>query len=220
MPHRVFKDSVYEEFAEIPKAMGHRKRYELLDLLSQGPRTVEVLAREANSTVANASHHLQALKKAGLVAATKKGLFVTYRLSDGVEMLLDSIRKVAERNRPILERLYRAHFGEATVQPFGKDELLAKVRQGEIIVLDVRPAEEYRAGHVAEALSVPLPELESHLRTLPADKPIVAYCRGRYCVLALKAVMKLQKHGRVAYRLEESVRELKKHGFRIQKGAA
>lgn len=217
--NRRFQDSIYEEFARVAKATGNRKRFELLDLLSQGPRTVEVLAREAALPVANASHHLQALKEARLVESSKDGLYVTYRLADGAETLLHAVRKVAERNRAEVERLYRDHFGDEVLEAYDKDALMEKIRAGDVVVLDVRPPEEFQAGHVAGALSVPLKELEKRLRDLPKNQQIVAYCRGRYCVLAVQAVSKLRDKGYAAIRLEESVAEFKKRGVRIEKGA-
>jgi ArsR family transcriptional regulator len=218
--HRQFKDNVYEEFALVAKAMGNRKRFELLDLLSQGPRTVEVLAGEASLPVANASHHLQALKEARLVETSKEGLYVTYRLVAGVDALLAGVRKVAERNRAEVDRLYRDHFGEAALEAYDREALLEKVRRGEAEVWDVRPPEEYAAAHVAGALSVPLKDLEKRLRAVPKNTEIVAYCRGRYCMLAVQAVSKLRDKGFTAFRLEESVSDLKKRGVRIEKGAA
>lgn len=218
--HRQFKDNIYEEFARVAKAMGNRKRFELLDLLSQGPRTVEVLAREAGLPVANASHHLQDLKEARLVEATKEGLYVTYRLAEGADGLLAGVRKVAEKNRAEVDKLYRDHFGEGAVEAYDKDALIEKIRRGDVVVLDVRPREEFQAGHVAGALSIPMKELEKRLRDLPKNQQIVAYCRGRYCVMAVQAVSKLRDKGYTALRLEESVAEFKKRGVRISKGEA
>lgn len=216
--HRLFKDAVYEEFAQIGKALGNRKRFELLDLLSQGPRTVEVLSREAGLSVANTSHHLQGLKEARLVATAKDGLYVTYSLAAGVEALLAGIRGAAEQHRAEVGRLYREHFPHSEADAYDRDTLLHKIKNDQVVMLDVRPAEEYQAGHVAGAISMPLKALEKRLRDLPKNKEIAAYCRGRYCVFAVQAVEKLRARGFAAMRVEESVAELKKRGVRIVKG--
>jgi rhodanese-related sulfurtransferase/DNA-binding transcriptional ArsR family regulator len=216
---RKIKDSLYEEFATVGKAMGHPKRFELLDLLSQGPRTVERLAGEAALSIGNASHHLQGLKEARLVESQKDGLYVTYRLTDGVETLLGTVRRLAERHRAEVDRIYRQYFASPDApEPQDKQALLARVRGGEAVVIDVRPVEEYAAGHLEGALSIPLAELEQRLSEFPADKEIVAYCRGRYCVLAVEAVERLVKQGYGAMRLEESVQDLRNMGFRIVSG--
>ena len=182
--HRRFKDSVYEQLARIGKATSAPRRLELLDLLCQGPRTVEVLAREAAVTVANASQHLQVLRAARLVEAEKRGLYVEYRLAN--EQVCDfflSIRGLAESRLAEVEQVTRAYFAErGTLEPVASEELLRRVKKGEVTVLDVRPAEEYRAGHLSGALSVPMTELTARLRELPKDQEVVAYCRGPYCV--------------------------------------
>lgn len=218
--HRRFKDSVYEQLARIGKATSAPRRLELLDLLCQGPRTVEVLAREAAVTVANASQHLQVLRAARLVEAEKRGLYVEYRLAN--EQVCDfflSIRGLAESRLAEVEQVTRAYFAErGTLEPVASEELLRRVKKGEVTVLDVRPAEEYRAGHLSGALSVPMTELTARLRELPKDQEVVAYCRGPYCVMALEAVELLRKKGFTAHRLEKSVAELKSRGWRVAAG--
>ena len=210
------KDALYEQFASVGKAMGNAKRFEILDILSQGPRTVERLATEASVSIGNVSHHLQTLKAARLVDSRKDGLYVTYRLADGIDALLDSVRGIAERHRADVERIYQTYFAaEEAPEPHDKDALLRRVRDGEALVIDVRPPEEYLAGHLEGAVSIPLAELEQQLAQLPADKEIVAYCRGRYCLLAVEAVERLVQQGYGAVRLEESVQDFRRLGFRI-----
>ncbi len=213
---RQVKDALYAEFAAVGKAMANPKRFELLDLLSQGPRTVERLGEAASLSVGNASHHLQALKEARLVESSKNGLFVTYRLAEGVEGLLAVIRSLAEAHRAEVDRIYRAHFEPgAPLEALGRDALLKRVRRGEAVVIDVRPSEEYEAGHLAGAVSVPLEKLERWIKTVPRDRAVVAYCRGRYCVMAGKAVEALRARGFEAVRLEEGVHEFRTRGLPV-----
>src|SRR3990167_7024189 len=210
-PNRRFKDAVYEQLARIGKATSAPKRLELLDLLSQGPRTVEVLAREAAVTVANASQQLQVLRAARLVEAEKHGLFVEYRVAN--EQVCDfflSLRSLAESRLAEVKQVTRAYFSErGGMEPVASEELLRRVRNGEVTVLDVRPGEEYRAGHIPGAVSVPVAQLKARLKDLPKDREVVAYCRGPYCVMAVEAVELLRKKGFTAHRLEKGVAELK-----------
>lgn len=208
---RLFKDRIYEQFARVGRAVASPKRLELLDLLSQGPRTVEALAQEANLSVANASQHLQVLRSAKLVEAEKAGLFVTYRLaSDKVGDLLRLTRTLAEEHLAEVDQITRRFLaGREGLEPVDREALLQRVREGSVVVLDVRPVEEYRAGHIAGAISVPLEELENHLSQLPRDREIVAYCRGPYCVLAVEAVGILRASGFDAVRLEDGALEWK-----------
>lgn len=217
---RLFKDSIYAQFARVGKAVASPKRLELLDLLSQGPRTVEALAREADLTVANASQHLQVLRSARLVEAEKVGLFVTYRLAeDRVADLLGLVRTLAEEHLAELDRITRRFLaGREGMEPVDREALIQKVREGSVVVLDVRPSEEYRAGHIPGAISVPLEVLESHLSQLPRDREIVAYCRGPYCVLAVEAVGILRASGFHAARLEDGVPQWKAQGFPVIPG--
>jgi rhodanese-related sulfurtransferase len=220
-PARRFKSAIYEQFARMGKAISNPARLELLDLLCQGPRTVEVLAKEANLGVANTSQHLKVLRAARLVEAEKEGLFVTYRLADDeVCRFFRSLRSLAESRlaeiREITRKFLEHHEG---MEPLDRQALLARVRSGEVTVLDVRPPEEYRAGHIPGALSVPLRELEQRLSDLPRDREIVAYCRGPYCVLAVEAVRILRAQGFRAIRLEDGVQDLRAQGFPVAVGA-
>lgn len=218
--HRRFKDSVYEQLARIGKATSAPKRLELLDLLCQGPRTVEVLAREAAVTIANASQHLQVLRAARLVEAEKRGLYVEYRLAN--EEVCDfylSLRGLAESRLAEVELVTNAYLSErGAMEPVASDELLRRVKKGEVTVLDVRPGEEYRAGHIPGALSVPIGELKARLKELPKNREVVAYCRGPYCVMAIEAVELLRKKGFTAHRLEKSVADLRARGWRVAAG--
>jgi len=214
---RVYKTAIYEQLARVGKAVASPRRLELLDLLAQGPRTVEGLAREAGLGMANASQHLRALRVAELVKAEKSGLFVTYRLaSPEVADLFRALRELAESRLAEIERLTR-DFLEArgALEPVDRGALLDRVRRGEVTVLDVRPGEEYAAGHIPGALSVPLAELERRLAELPRDQEVVAYCRGPYCVLAVEAVRVLREHGFRAVRLEDGVPDWRARGFDV-----
>jgi len=216
-PQRRFKDAIYEQLARVGKATSAPKRLELLDLLCQGPRTVEALAGQAALSVANASQHLRVLRAARLVEAEKKGLFVEYRLADDeVCAFFRSLRGLAESRLSEIEQVTR-QFLEArgSMSPIDRDALVARVRSGEVTVLDVRPVEEYRAGHIPGALSVPLAELERWLADVPRDRDVVAYCRGPYCVMAVDAVATLRKHGFNAVRMEEGVPDWRARGLPV-----
>jgi rhodanese-related sulfurtransferase len=216
--HRKFKSAVYEQLARVGKAVSNPARLELLDLLSQGPRTVEALAREANLGVANTSQHLKALRSARLVEAEKSGLFVTYQLADQrVSDFLRGLRILAEARLAEIHEITGAFFKDRrAMEPVDRDALLAKVRAGAVTVLDVRPVEEYQAGHLAGALSVPLKDLEQRLSELPRNRAVVAYCRGPYCVLAVEAVEKLRALGYKAFRMEHCVADWRALGFPIE----
>lgn len=218
---RRFKDAVYEQFARIGKALSSPKRLELLDLLCQGERTVEALAREAGLSVANASRHLQVLRGARLVEAEKEGLFVTYRLAgEGVGEFFLALRGLAESRLPDLEQITRLFLEEREgLDAVDRHTLLRLAREGAVTVLDVRPVEEYRAGHIQGAISIPLNELESRLSELPRDQEIVAYCRGPYCVLAIQAVEILRGKGFHVRRLADGVLEWRVMGLPVAHGA-
>ena len=214
---REYKDSIYEQLGRIGRAVSSPRRLELLDLLAQGPRTVEVLAREAGLGVANTSQHLGALRAAELVTAERQGTFVTYRLASvEVADFFRALRQLAESRLAEIERLTR-DFLEArgVLEPVDRETLLGRVRRGEVTVLDVRPSEEYAAGHIPGALSVPLADLEQRLAELPRDREVVAYCRGPYCVLAVEAVRLLRAHGFRAVRLEDGVPDWRARGFDV-----
>ncbi|WP_321476353.1 metalloregulator ArsR/SmtB family transcription factor [uncultured Paludibaculum sp.] len=216
------KKAVYEQLARIGRAVGSPPRLELLDLLCQGPRTVEALAREAGLSVANASQHLRVLHSARLVETVKEGVFVTYRLAD--EQVCDfyrGLRTLAESRLAEIDAIVRQfNTDRGSMEPVDKEALLNRVRRAEVIVLDVRPREEYRAGHIPGALSIPLKELETQLTMLPRDREVVAYCRGPYCVLAVEAVRLLRSQGFRAVRLEDGVPDWRANGLPVAVGEA
>ncbi len=216
-PNRVFKDAIYEQFARIGKAVSSPNRLELLDILCQGPRTVEVLAKETSLTVANASQHLRVLRAARLVETEKEGLFVIYRLADqAVCEFFFAMRGLARSRLAEVEQIKRQFLeGREGMEAVNREALLELVRKGAVAVLDVRPAEEYNAGHIPGAISIPLKELEQHLTELPRDQEIVAYCRGPYCVLSIQAVEMLRGKGFKAVRIEEGIQEFRALGFPI-----
>jgi rhodanese-related sulfurtransferase len=217
---RAFKDGLYSQFARIGKALASPRRLELLELLAQGERTVDSLAEEVGLSLANTSQHLQTLRQAALVDSRKQGLFVYYRLGDpAVFELCAAIRTVAERRLADLERLVREQFGNRSeAQPVPMRELLRRVQSNEVIVLDTRPANEYAAGHIAGAVSVPIDDLQRRLRALPKSRQYVAYCRGPYCVYADRAVEMLKAKGRKARRLLEGFPEWKAAGLPVETG--
>ena len=219
-PPRRFKDAIYEQFARLGKAISAPKRLELLDLLCQGPRTVEAIAEQAAISVANASQHLQVLRAARLVDGEKKGLYVEYRLADDeVCRFFLALRGLAEARLAEVDQVTRAYFeGRDAMEAVERDELLRRVKRGEVTVLDVRPAEEYRAGHIPGALSIPLAELEARLKELPKGRLVVAYCRGPYCVMAVEAVELLAKRGFKAHRMEHGVVDWRARGWRVEAG--
>ena len=218
--HRQFKDRLYGQFARLGKALGSPYRLELLDLLAQSERTVESLAAETGATTANISQHLQILRNAGLAAARKDGLFVHYRIADPAVLTLSAaIRTVAERQDAELNRIVREHFGDrGEPEPVEMNELLRRARAGEVIVVDARPANEYAAGHIPGALSIPIDDLKHRLQRLPKSKPYVAYCRGPYCIYADQAVKQLQASGRRATRLPVGLPEWKSAGLPVEVG--
>jgi rhodanese-related sulfurtransferase len=218
---RRYKDDTYRQFARIGKAVSHPKRLEILDVLCQGPRTVRALAEEAGLGVASASQHLKVLRKARLLDAEKKGLFVTYRLADeAVCTFYRSMRSLAESRLAEVERITRRFLaGREGMEPVTSRELLRRVRAGQVTVLDVRPFEEYRAGHIAGAVSVPLRELKARIKEVPPGRDIVAYCRGPYCVLAIVAVELLRSAGLNAHRLLDGYPEWRAAGLPVETGA-
>lgn len=218
--HREFKNRLYAQFARIGKALGSPHRLELLELLGQGERTVDSLAREIGASIANVSQHLQALRQAALVESRKHGQFVYYRLGDpAISDLCRALRTVSERRLAELDRLVRDHFGDRTGEPVSMQELLKRSRSGDIVVLDTRPPNEYEAGHIAGAISVPVADLRRRLKALPKNKEYVAYCRGPYCVYADQAVALLQAKGRRAKRLLEGFPEWRAAGLPVETGA-
>jgi len=220
MPHRRFKDVIYEQFSRLGKAISAPKRLELLDLLCQGPRSVDALAEQAGISMANASHHLQALREARLVDSEKKGLRVEYRVAEeAVSHFFLALREVGEARLAEVEKLTREYFeSRGALEAVASPELLRRVRTGQVTVLDVRPREEYRAGHIPGALSIPVSEIRDRLKELPRQRDIVAYCRGPYCVMAVEAVEILRKQGFLAHRMEEGVVEWRARGWRVESG--
>jgi rhodanese-related sulfurtransferase len=216
--HRGFKDAIYEQFARLGKAVAAPKRLELLDLLCQGPRAVESLAEQAAISVANTSQHLQVLRAARLVVGEKKGLYVEYRLADDeVSRFFFALRGLAEARFAEVDQVTREYFGERdAMEAVNRDELLRRVSAGEVTVLDVRPLEEYRAGHIPGAVSIPVRDLKARLKELPKEREVVAYCRGPYCVMAVEAVELLRKKGFTAHRMEQGVIDWRAHGWRLE----
>lgn len=222
MPRQRFKDAIYEQFARIGKAVSAPKRLELLDLLSQAPRTVEALAGQAALSIANTSQHLQVLRAARLVETEKKGLHVEYRLAgEDVGDFFLALRTLGQGRLAEIEQVTREYLGERDgMETVAGAELLRRVKRGELIVLDVRPPEEYRAAHIAGAVSIPLGELKARCRELPRNREIVAYCRGPYCVFAIEAVELLRRKGFRARRMAEGVPEWRRGGGRVEAGNA
>ena len=220
MKARAMKDDIYAQFARIGKAVSAPKRIELLELLCQGPRTVEALAGQAALSVANASQHLQVLRKARLIEATKHGLFVEYRLADdGVLRFVNSMHEVAKARFSEIGSITNAYLkASGALERVSSEELMRRVRRKEVLVLDVRPAEEFRAGHIPGARSIPVSELKRRIAELPRSKEIVAYCRGPHCVMAIEATELMRKHGLHAMRMEQGVMEWRMRGWRLHTG--
>ncbi|MFA5937769.1 MAG: metalloregulator ArsR/SmtB family transcription factor [Sinimarinibacterium sp.] len=214
---RIFKNAVYEQLARLGKAAAAPKRLELLDLLCQGPRTVEVLAAQTSLSVANASQHLKVLKAARLVDADKKGLYVEYRLAgDEVRVFFHGLRTLARSRLAEIDAVTRDYFERrGAMEGVESRELRRRVKSGEVTVLDVRPVEEYRAGHIPGAISIPVGELKARIRELPRAREVVAYCRGPYCVMAAEAVEQLRKRGFTAHRMEDGIVEWRARGLRV-----
>jgi rhodanese-related sulfurtransferase/DNA-binding MarR family transcriptional regulator len=214
---RQFKNGVYEQLSRVAKALAAPKRLELLDLLCQGPRTVESLAGQAGISVANTSRHLQVLRAARLVDAEKCGLYVEYRLADDeVCRFFVSLRTLATSRLAEIDLVTRAFMERrGALEEVHGDELIRRVRSGEVTILDVRPIEEYEAGHIPGALSIPIADLKARWADLPKDRDVVAYCRGPYCVMAVDAVNLLRKKGFKAHRLEQGIADWRARGWRV-----
>ena len=198
---------IYVQFARLGKALASPARLEVLDLLSQGEKTVELLAAEARLGIKNASAHLRVLREARLVESRKDPPYVVYRLADeAVVRLVRELQALARERLAEVEQITRLYFdAPAEMEAIDSAELQLRLRSGEVTVLDVRPSDEYRAGHIPGAVSIPVAELERRLAEIPPHRPVVAYCRGRFCVLALEAVETLRKHGYSAVRMDSGV---------------
>lgn len=217
-PTRRFKNGVYEQLSRVAKALAAPKRLELLDLLCQGPRTVESLAGQTAISVANASRHLQVLRAARLVDAEKHGLYVEYRLADEeVCRFYVSLRALATSRLAEIDLVTRAFMERrGGLEEVHGEELVRRVRSGEVTILDVRPGEEYEAGHIPGAISMPIADLKARWADLPKDRDVVAYCRGPYCVMAVDAVNLLRRKGFKAHRLEHGVADWRARGWRVE----
>ena len=215
------KRAMFEQFAAVARSIGSAHRLELLELLAQIERSVEELAGLSGLTIANASQHLQQLRRSGLVESRRDGKRVLYTLADGeVVALLGALRRITERNVGAVEKVLNSYFRERdNLEPVSRKELLRRMREGLVTVIDTRPAEEFAAGHLPGALNVPLRELKRRLREIPLDQAIVAYCRGAYCVLSYEAVAELRKRGFKALRLEEGYPEWRAAGLPVEQFA-
>ncbi|GMQ95858.1 MAG: metalloregulator ArsR/SmtB family transcription factor [Gammaproteobacteria bacterium] len=218
MSSPTFQHQLFTHFARIGKAVSNANRLKLLEFLAQGERSVEALAKVCRLSVANTSQHLQQLRQAGLVVARKQGQRVYYRLAgDEVVALIAMLRRLAERQLAEVERLVDAYLTvKDGLEPVPAEELLERARSGLVTVLDVRPSEEFAAGHLPGAFNLPLAQLETCLHQLPRDQEIVAYCRGPYCVLAFEAVAKLREKGFQARRLQDGFPEWKSAGLPVE----
>ena len=218
MPGRAVKMELFDQFARVAQALASGRRVEIVDVLTNGDRTVEELARQVGLSTANTSQHLQVLKEAGLVAATRDGTRMRYRLaSPAVYKFWVGLRSLAAERLPGVKSLVEAYLGSREgLEPMRGEELLARLKAGEpLVIVDVRPAEEYRAGHIPGAVSIPLDELEQRLHELPRDGQIVAYCRGPYCAFAPEAARTLQAQGYAARHLAEGLPEWAAAGFGV-----
>ncbi|WP_053615829.1 metalloregulator ArsR/SmtB family transcription factor [Nocardiopsis sp. NRRL B-16309] len=210
------KTDLYDAIARTGKALAHGKRLEIVELLAQGERPVQDLARTVELKLSTASAHLQVLRQAGLVTARSEGTKLFYRLAgDDVAALMSVLCRVADTHQAEVEAARRAYLDHDGIRLVGRRELLASAAAGTALVLDVRPSQEYEAGHLPGAVSIPLEELAERMAEIPADTEVVAYCRGRYCVLSYDAVRLLRAHGRDAALLEEGVLEWRSDGLAV-----
>lgn len=214
------KRALFAELATVARALGHEHRVELLEHLAQGERSVEALARLTGLSMANASQHLQQLRRAGLLEARRDGKFVLYRLADdGIVQLMSVLRQTAERNIATVGALLARYFdGRDGLEPIGRADLVERAQAGLVTVIDVRPREEFDLGHVPGAVSIPLEELDARLEELDPAAEIVAYCRGAYCLLAVEAVARLRAKGFSARRMEDGMPEWRAAGLPVVAG--
>ena len=219
--HREFKDALYAQFARVGHALASPKRIELLDLLGQGERTVEALAEQLATPIKNTSAHLRVLRQAHLVERRRHGTYVYYRLADDdVFRLLRALEALGHNRLADVQHVVRLYLdGRDQLAPVSFKELRRLLRDGEVTVVDVRPAEEYEAGHIPGAVSVPVAELKRRLREIPKNREVIAYCRGRYCVYSLEAVTLLRKHGYRARRVHAGLPDWRSAGLPVESGA-
>jgi len=217
MPGKNPKAELFEQLAGAAKALSHPVRLELMEHLGQGERNVESLAALVGHSMANTSHHLLFLRRAGLAETRKDGVHVFYRLSgDDVVDLLGALRKTAERHNAEVERVLTGYFrSRDDMEPLSREELLRRARDGLVTILDVRPADEFAVGHLPGAINIELSDLGKRLKDLPKNQEVIAYCRGAYCVLSFEAVARLRKKGVKARRLEEGYPEWKAAGLPV-----
>ncbi len=215
------KQELYAQFAEVAKGVGHGHRLEILELLAQGELSVEALAERAGLSISNASQHLRLMRRAGLLASRRAGKHILYGLSDPAVLdLVAALRRVGQRNvaavRDIVGRYFHAR---DALEPVTRRELARRLKDGLVTVLDVRPPDEYAAGHLPRAVNIPLRELATRLRDLPRSREVIAYCRGPYCVLAFEAVALLRERGFTVRRLEDGFPEWKAAGLPVEASA-
>jgi rhodanese-related sulfurtransferase/DNA-binding transcriptional ArsR family regulator len=215
------KRALFAQFAAVAKAVAHPHRLELLEQIAQGERSVERLAERVGLSIANASQHLQQMRRAGLLVARREGKYVLYSLSDDSVLDLEAaLRRIAERNIAEVERVVRKYFHDRdALEPVSRAELFERLRAGLATALDVRPEDEFALGHVPGAINIPLGELERRLAELDPDQEIVAYCRGAYCVLSYEAVARLRTRGFKARRMEDGLPEWRAAGLPVSSGA-
>lgn len=215
------KNQIFEQFAELARVLGHAHRLELLQHISQGERSVKRLAQLTGLSIANASQHVQHLRRGGFVQSRRDGKRVLYRLGDGpILALLSALRCYAERNRAEVREIIADYFDQLDrLEPIPREELVGRLQDGSVTLLDVRPEDEFALGHLPGALNVPLDELERRLSELPKDQEIVAYCRGPYCVLSFEAVAALRARGYKVRRLEDGFPEWKAAGLEVEAAA-
>ena len=220
MSDRQAKDALFDAFAEVAKGLSSGRRAEIVDVLAQGERSVDEIASEIGQSVANTSHHLQTLARAGLVTGRRDGTRIFYRLrSDRVAELWSALRDVATAHVAGIDQLVDSYLGDRDgVEPITRKELATRLRRRDVVVIDVRPASEYAAGHIPGAHSIPPAEVRKRLRELPSDTEIVAYCRGPFCVYADDAVRTLRRRGLLARRLEDGFPEWRREGLAVATG--
>ena len=216
------KRAIFDQLATVAKAIGHAHRLELLEQLAQGERSVEVLANRTGLSMANASQHLQQMRRGGLVMARRDGKFVLYRLvDDSVVELIAALSKVAEQHVAEVDRIVRSYFHDRdSLEPVSRKELARRIKDRLVTVLDVRPADEFALGHLPGAINIPLKALKRHLKKFDRSREIVAYCRGPYCVLSFEAVAALRARGFNVRRLEDGFPEWKAAGFPVEAAMA